>query len=127
VISQYTPVEPFGGTDDFDVSATHIVYTTKDPKLPAAWHTKQNVCCAYNRDFYCIDGFTTSQIYIVPINANEEPKELTSGKQGAVHAPVFNNQGSKVAWLELDEDGHESDRYANILRIVLSIDVVGQG
>jgi dipeptidyl aminopeptidase/acylaminoacyl peptidase len=87
----YTPVEPFGGTDDFDISATHIVYTTKDPKLPAAWHTKQNV-------------------YIVPIDANEEAKELTSGKQGAVHGPVFSNQGSKVAWLELDEDGHESDR-----------------
>lgn len=37
------PVEPFGGTDDFDVSETHIIYTAKDPKLPAAWHTKQNV------------------------------------------------------------------------------------
>ena len=37
-----TPVEPFGGTDDFDVSETSIVYTAKDPKLPAAMHTKQN-------------------------------------------------------------------------------------
>jgi hypothetical protein len=41
--SQSTPVEPFGGTDDFDVSDTQIVYTTKDPILPEAWHTKQNV------------------------------------------------------------------------------------
>jgi hypothetical protein len=71
--------------------------------------------------------FTIYQIYIVPINADEEPKELTSGKQGAVHAPVFSNQGSKVAWLELDEDGHESDRYARFLRIMLPIDIVGQG
>ena len=29
---------------------------------------------------------------------------------GATHAPVFNSQGDKVAWLELDEDGYESDR-----------------
>ena len=43
-IGQYSPVEPFGGLDDFDVSETHIVYTTKDPELPEAWHTKQNVC-----------------------------------------------------------------------------------
>ena len=43
-IGQYSPVEPFGGLDDFDVSETHIVYTTKDPKLSEAWHTKQNVC-----------------------------------------------------------------------------------
>ncbi|PPQ84495.1 hypothetical protein CVT26_003741 [Gymnopilus dilepis] len=87
----YSPVEPFGATDDFDVSDTHIVYTTKDPELPEAWHTKQNV-------------------YIVPINGSEKPVELTSGKQGATHNPVFNNQGNKVAWLELDEDGYESDR-----------------
>jgi len=108
------------------VSATHIVYTTKDPQLPKAWHTKQNVCRAYSRYFCCID-FTSYQVYIVPINADEEPKELTSGKQGAVHAPVFNTQGSKVAWLELDEDGYESDRYVKYLRIMSSIDIVGQG
>lgn len=40
---QQAPVEPFGGTDDFDISDTHVVYTTKDPQLPKAWHTKQDV------------------------------------------------------------------------------------
>ncbi|KAF9561807.1 alpha/beta-hydrolase [Agrocybe pediades] len=87
----YSPVEPFGGTDDFDVSDTHIVYTSKDPELPEAWHTKQNT-------------------YIVPISGDEKPIELTSGKQGAIHSPVFNTKGTKVAWLELDKDGYESDR-----------------
>ncbi|KAF8627426.1 hypothetical protein AX17_006241 [Amanita inopinata Kibby_2008] len=90
------PVEPFGGTDDFDVSETHIVYTTKDPKLPDAWHTKQNV-------------------YIIDLLGKEKPKELTSGKQAAIHNPVFNDQGSKVAWLELDQDGYESDRAKIVL------------
>ncbi|ETW81653.1 serine peptidase S9 [Heterobasidion irregulare TC 32-1] len=87
----HAPVEPFGGTDDFDISRDHIIYTTKDPKLPEAWHTKQNV-------------------YIVDFLGNEKPRELTSGKQGAVHSPVFNHKGDKAAWLELDEDGYESDR-----------------
>ncbi|KAJ3574733.1 hypothetical protein NP233_g1569 [Leucocoprinus birnbaumii] len=87
----YSPVEPFGGTDDFDVSAQSIVYTAKDPQLPKAWHTKQNV-------------------YIVDIMGHSKPRELTSGKQGATRNPVFSKKGDKVAWLELDEDGYESDR-----------------
>ncbi|KAI9058154.1 alpha/beta-hydrolase [Trametes sanguinea] len=87
----HAPVEPFGGTDDFDVSDTHVIYTTKDPKLPKAWHTKQD-------------------IFIVDINGKSAPKELTSGKQGATHNPVFNTAGDKAAWIELDQDGHESDR-----------------
>ncbi|KAI0702288.1 Alpha/Beta hydrolase protein [Cytidiella melzeri] len=86
-----TPVLPFGGTDDFDVSASHVIYTAKDPDLPPAWHTKQNV-------------------YIVPLDGQSKPKELTSGKQGATHSPVFSNEGDKAAWIELAEDGYESDR-----------------
>lgn len=35
---------------------------------------------------------------------------MTSGKQAATHSPIFNTEGTKVAWLELDEDGYESDR-----------------
>ncbi|KAF7768229.1 hypothetical protein Agabi119p4_7472 [Agaricus bisporus var. burnettii] len=101
--SHHTPVEPFGGTDDFDVSPTHIVYTAKDPILPEAWHTKQNV-------------------YIVDIRGASKPRELTSGKQGATHSPVFNHQGDKVAWVELDEDGYESDR-AKIVIYDLKVNV----
>ncbi|VDC00629.1 unnamed protein product [Peniophora sp. CBMAI 1063] len=85
-----TPVEPFGGSENFAVSKTHIVYTAKDPVLPEAWHTRRNV-------------------YIVPLEGGE-PRELTSGKQGAMHNPVFDASGNKVAWLELEKDGHESDR-----------------
>jgi hypothetical protein len=44
------------------------------------------------------------------MTGNQKPRELTSGKQGATHSPVFNAQGDKVAWTELDEDGYESDR-----------------
>lgn len=87
----YCPVEPFGGTDDFDVSETQVVYTAKDPALPAAWHTKQNV-------------------YIVDISGENKPTELTSGVHGATRSPVFSVQGDKAAWLQLDKDGAEADR-----------------
>jgi hypothetical protein len=42
-IRQYAPSDPYGGTEDFDVSATSIVYTAKDTNLLSELHTKQNV------------------------------------------------------------------------------------
>jgi hypothetical protein len=57
---------------------------------------------------------TLPQVYLVDIKGNK-PRELTSGKQGATHNPVFNTQGDKVAWLELDKDGYESDRFDNYI------------
>ncbi|GBE85069.1 Dipeptidyl-peptidase 5 [Sparassis crispa] len=87
----YCPVEPFGGTEDFDVSETHVVYTVKDPELPASWHTKQNV-------------------YIVDLSGQSKPRELTTGKFGATHSPIYSPQGDKAAWLQLDNDGSEADR-----------------
>lgn len=37
------PVEPFGGEEDFDVNGEYLVYTTKDPLVNEATHTRQNV------------------------------------------------------------------------------------
>nr|GAT52261.1 dipeptidyl-peptidase 5 [Mycena chlorophos] len=85
------PVEPFGGTDDFSVSGTSVLYTTKDPVLPKGWHTRQN-------------------IYLVSTNDPGNPQELTSGKQGATHSPVLNADATKAAWLEMAEDGYEADK-----------------
>ncbi|KAJ1303239.1 hypothetical protein OPQ81_011437 [Rhizoctonia solani] len=89
-----TPVEPFGGTDDFDVSETHVIYTTKDPKVPEALHTRQNVYLAPLR----------------PAPGSDLIRELTSGIQGATHNPVLSKDGKKAAWTEMERDGYESDR-----------------
>jgi hypothetical protein len=51
------------------------------------------------------------QIYLIPIDGSGKSKKLTSGTQGATHGPVLNNKGNEIAWLELDEDGYEADRY----------------
>ena len=95
-VNQSSPVEPFGGTDDFDVSNAKVIYTTKDPELPVAWHTRQNV-------------------YLVDILGGK-PKELTGGDHGAVHSPVLSSDGKKAAWLQLDKDGYEADRYVRHCR-----------
>jgi dipeptidyl aminopeptidase/acylaminoacyl peptidase len=46
----------------------------------------------------------------VDFTGSKKPRELTSGNQGATHNPVFNGDGYKVAWAQLDEDGYEADR-----------------
>ncbi|KAF5369307.1 hypothetical protein D9758_002810 [Tetrapyrgos nigripes] len=100
-----SPVEPFGGTEDYDVSGNQVIYTSTDPDHAdsAAWHTRQNV-------------------YVVDIRGGSKPKQLTSGTQGATHNPVFNEKGTKAAWLEMDKDGYESDR-AKIVVYDLTKDV----
>jgi hypothetical protein len=42
-----SPVYPFGGTDDFGVSATHVVYASRVPELPKTFHTRRDVCAPY--------------------------------------------------------------------------------
>lgn len=42
------PVPPFGDEGDYSVSSTHVVFTSKDPELNPAWHTKQNVSVMHN-------------------------------------------------------------------------------
>ncbi|KAG8785786.1 hypothetical protein FRC12_017181 [Ceratobasidium sp. 428] len=97
-----TPVEPFGGAEDFDVSNTHVVYTTKDPEIPEATHTRQNV-------------------YLAPLRPGPPGPdvgltvELTGGTQGATHNPVFSKDGKKIAWTEMARDGYESDRSKLVL------------
>ncbi|KAJ7644021.1 Alpha/Beta hydrolase protein [Roridomyces roridus] len=86
-----SPVEPFGGTDDFSVVKTSVLYTAKDPSLPMAWHTKQGV-------------------YLVSTTEPGNPKELTSGKQGATHSPILNSDATKAVWLEMAKDGYEADK-----------------
>ncbi|KDN41730.1 hypothetical protein RSAG8_07261, partial [Rhizoctonia solani AG-8 WAC10335] len=89
-----TPVEPFGGAEDFDVSDTHVIYTTKDPNVPQALHTRQGIYLAPLR----------------PAPGSDLTRELTSGIQGATHNPVLSKDGKKAAWAEMERDGYESDR-----------------
>lgn len=95
------PVRPFGDNSDFDLTASHLAFVSKDPHLPEAWHTRMHV-------------------YLVPLRPRSEderkPRCLTS-QGGARSSPVFSplaKTGShgkgKLAWLEMRKDGYEADR-----------------
>ncbi|KZV68051.1 alpha/beta-hydrolase [Peniophora sp. CONT] len=72
--------------NDFDISASQVVYTTKDPELSEAFHTKKDV-------------------YLVDIDGRWPPRELTRGVHGETFNPVFSLDGRLVAWLEYPQDG----------------------
>ena len=87
------------------------------------WYTRQKIlnylspgirsgtCAIYILKQVVSQANDDTQVYIVDLKGISKPRELTSGKQGAPLNPVFNRQGDKIAWVELDLDGYESDRF----------------
>jgi dipeptidyl aminopeptidase/acylaminoacyl peptidase len=91
-----SPVAPFGGTGDFDVSSDGIVFVAKDPALNPARYTK-------------------TDLYYIPLKDDEVgnvPPQLvkTEGLRGYTMAPTFSGDGKKVAFLRMRSDQYESDR-----------------
>ncbi|KAH7060829.1 dipeptidyl-peptidase-like protein V precursor [Macrophomina phaseolina] len=92
-----SPVPPFGGTDNFDVSSSGIAFVAKDPELNPAIYTKINV-------------------YIVPLSTFTEsappaPIQVeTTGFEGQSTSPVFSPDGKSLAFLRMREIQYESDK-----------------
>lgn len=95
-----SPVEPFGGTDHFDISRHGLVFTAKDPVLNPATHTKTNIYTITAKDFW--DDLS-----------KDLPKTLTVpiyGFEGASTSPVWDQDGKAIAFLSMRTDGYESDK-----------------
>lgn len=92
-----SPIRPFGGTDNFDVSERGIAFVSKDPDLNPALNTKCNVYLLN------VDSWTQS--------AKAKPKQvLIKGFEGASTSPVFSPDGLQVAFLSMRRNGYESDQ-----------------
>lgn len=92
-----SPVPPFGGTGDFDISSTGLVFVAKDPELNQAIYTK-------------------TDLYYVPLKTFTEehppsPKGVeTPGLEGYTNSPVFSHCGCKVAFTRMKSKQYESDK-----------------
>jgi dipeptidyl aminopeptidase/acylaminoacyl peptidase len=95
-----SPIEPFGGVDHFDISASGLVFTAKDPDLDPALHTKTNIYLITSESFW----YHTDQA------AKEPTKVEIYGFEGASTSPVFSPNGKSVAFLSMKKDGYESDK-----------------
>ena len=101
-----SPIPPWGGQDNFDLSATGVGFVAKDPDLNSATNTKSNFY--YVKVDYPPNGPTYS----------EPVKSVIEGLEGASTAPVFSPSGKGVAFLQMKENGYESDKN----RIVVEFD-----
>ena len=102
-----SPIPPWGGQDNFDLSATGVGFVAKDPDLNPATNTKSNFY--YVNVDYSPNGPTYS-----------EPVKLEiQGLEGASTAPTFSPSGKGVVFLQMKENGYESDKN----RIIVDFDV----
>ena len=93
-----SPIPPFGGKDHFDISVSGVGFVAKDPELNPALNTKCN-------------------FYFVPIDisaegpAYSEPRRYEkNGIEGASSSPALSPDGTSAAFLQMKENGYESDK-----------------
>ena len=91
-----SPIPPFGGTDHFDISNAGISFVAKDPTRGPSTSTKG--------DFY----------YLPMSNFTGPPpkpqKVEVKGLEGASSSPVLSPDGKSAVFLQMKEDGYESDK-----------------
>ncbi len=88
-----SPLKPFGGLEEIAWSpdSKTIAYTCVKKKGLA----------------YTLS--TNSDIYLYNLDT-KETSNLTEGMKGYDKAPVFSNDGKKIAWESMERDGYESDK-----------------
>ena len=92
-----SPMPPFGGADNFDLSSSGLIFVAKDPDFNRALNTKCNV-------------------YLVPVSSFTQSKPSSPMKvalkhfDGAATSPVFSSDGKSAAFLAMEKNGYEADR-----------------
>lgn len=92
-----SPVPPFGGTGDFDVSKNGIVFVAKDPELNKAIYTK-------------------TDLYYIPLQTFTEDKApspqliKTGNLKGYSANPTFSPDAKSVAFTRMASQQYESDK-----------------
>jgi dipeptidyl aminopeptidase/acylaminoacyl peptidase len=106
-----SPIPPFGGTRDFDISENGVVFTAKDPELNVARYTKSDLY------YVKIDSFAEKP--------SSKPQMIkTEGLQGYSNAPVFSSDGKKLAFLRMKSIQYEADK--NRIMLVPDISDLGK-
>lgn len=102
-----SPVPPFGGTGDFDVSSSGLIFVAKDPTIDPAIYTK-------------------TDLYYIPLSTFTEAKTPspqlveTPGLEGYSQSPTFSHDGRKIAFTRMRSKQYESDKTR--LLLVPSVD-----
>lgn len=92
-----SPIRPFGGTDNFDLSTHGIIFVAKDPELNLALNTKQNVYLLQIIDWKGAHDPVIQQVAVPEF-------------EGAASSPVFTPDGNEAAFLMMKTNGYEADK-----------------
>jgi hypothetical protein len=97
-----------------------VIINVKDKYLNYAFHTRRQIyLTSVGLEWktvslagsYPYEGYQfASSLPGSESGSADEPTLLTSGDQGSVSESKFSPEGSQVVWLEMQEDGNESDR-----------------
>ena len=93
-----SPIPTFGGTDNFDLAKTGICFVARDPDLISAFNTKSNFY------YVAIDDSPNGLKYSPPVKSEVEDME------GASTSPAFSPDGESAVFLQMKENGYESDK-----------------
>ena len=97
-----SPIPPFGGASDYSLSAHGLAFVARDPNVSAAFHTRSNFYYLPISSFNSSSSHTP-QIVKVP------------GLEGASSSPIISKGGQSAAFLQMREDGYESDKNRLVL------------
>lgn len=93
-----SPIPPFGGTDNYDTNGLYgkVAFVAKDPDQNAAINT-------------------ASYVYIAALDGSKAPKPINKPSpryslEGASQSPAWSPDGTKLAYLQMAQNGYESDR-----------------
>jgi dipeptidyl aminopeptidase/acylaminoacyl peptidase len=92
-----SPVPPFGGSGDFDISKNGLIFVAKDPKIDPANYTK-------------------TDLYYIPLKTFTEdqapsPQIIKTGNlKGYSGSPVFSPDAKSIAFTRMKSHQYESDK-----------------
>lgn len=109
-----SPIPPWGGSDSFDLGTRGVCFVAKDPELNPAFNTKSNF---YHVPIAYENG---TPRYAAPI------KSSIVGFEGAATSPAFSKDGKKAVYLQMKENGYETDRNRVALLNIAEPDAVFQ-
>ena len=99
-----SPLPPFPSTDHYDLSTEGIVFVAKDPDLNPAFNTK------------CNSYFIPLESFAEPRDNSSDPRKIQlDGFDGAATGPTFSPSGKAIAFMQMKENGYESDKNRLIL------------
>lgn len=112
-----TPVAPFGGASDFDISrdGKTVAFHSKSPDLNPANNTQTLVYLTPS------DGSSKPSAINLP---NKTDKAGSALPQGASSSPIFSPDGKYLAYLQMYKNGYESDQNKIFLYEISSQNII---